>query len=256
MRPIKARSRRPTGVVTSMLSSKRARLRRIEHGRLAALHAVRRPAHGRGRIHRDDLARHQPVEQMTDRGEALLDGRRGSFAAKLLDVGRDVQRLHVGDRGDAGALAPGQKFPRRLGVGAARVLVADVGGEEFEEAQRGVVAGGGDEGWNWQRRGSGTSWFMVSSAGRKQRRCQANARSASTLHRGTSAATIATCKTRKATVARTSIRAWVARRPRDCALSAMAAFSSLASVTPDHKIRPAPRLTIRGKARPNAIASD
>ena len=134
MRPIKARSRSPTGVVTSMLSSKRARLCRIEHGRLAALHAVRRPAHGSGRIHRHDLARHQPVEQVTDRGEALFDGRRGSLTAELLDVGRDMQRPHVDDRGDAGALAPGQKFPRRLRIGAARILVADVGGEEFEEA--------------------------------------------------------------------------------------------------------------------------
>ena len=89
-----------------------------------------------GRIHRHDLARHKPVEQMPDRGEALLDGRRGSLAAKLLDVGGDVQRLHVGDRRDAGALAPGQEFPRRLRVGAARVRVADVGGEEFEEARR------------------------------------------------------------------------------------------------------------------------
>ena len=81
---------------------------------------------------------------MPDRGEALLDGRRGSLAAELLDVGRDVQRLHVGDRGDAGALAPGQKFPRRLRVGAARVLVADVGGEEFEEADLRALAGGDD----------------------------------------------------------------------------------------------------------------
>ena len=30
---------------------------------------------------------------MPDRGEALLDGRRGSLAAELLDVGRDMQRL-------------------------------------------------------------------------------------------------------------------------------------------------------------------
>ena len=48
---------------------------------------------------------------MADRGEALLDGRRRALAAELLDVGGDMQRLHVGDRRDAGALAPGQKFP-------------------------------------------------------------------------------------------------------------------------------------------------
>ena len=104
------------------------------------------PADGRGRVHRHDLARHKPVEQMADRGEALLDRRRGALAAELLDVGGDVQRLHVGDRGDAGAFAPGQEFPRRLRVGAARVPVADLGGEEFEEALARPAVGRRDEG--------------------------------------------------------------------------------------------------------------
>jgi len=74
---------------------------------------------------------------MADCGEALLDGRRGALTAELLDVGGNVQRFHVGDRRDAGALAPGQKFLCRLGVGAARVFVADLGGEEFPEARSG-----------------------------------------------------------------------------------------------------------------------
>ncbi len=56
-----------------------------------------------------------------------------------------MQRLHVGDRHDAGAVAPGHKLPRRLGVGAARVLVADLSGEEFEKARACVRAGGGDK---------------------------------------------------------------------------------------------------------------
>ena len=120
---------------------------------------MRRPAHGSGRIYRDNLTRHKPVEQMPDRGEALFDGRRGSFAAKLLDIGGDVQRLHVVDRGDAGALAPGQKFPRRLRIGAARVLIADVGGEEFQKADLGALAGGATGAGT--AREIGTSWFMV-----------------------------------------------------------------------------------------------
>jgi hypothetical protein len=73
-------------------------LGRIEHRRLAALHTVRGTADRSSRVHRHDLARHKPIEQMPDRGEALLDGRRGALTAELLDVGRDVQRLHVGDR--------------------------------------------------------------------------------------------------------------------------------------------------------------
>jgi hypothetical protein len=88
-----------------------------------------------------------------DRGEALLDGQRGSLATELLDVGRDMQRLHVGDRRDAGALAAGQKFVRRLRIGAPRVLVTDVRGEEFEEAVGSARAGGGDKG-----RGAISEW--------------------------------------------------------------------------------------------------
>ena len=83
---------------------------------------------------------------MADRGEALLDGRRRPLAAELLDVGGDMQRLHVGDRRDAGALAPDQKFPRGDRVGAARVPVADLSREEFQEARSRGDARRGDEG--------------------------------------------------------------------------------------------------------------
>jgi hypothetical protein len=48
------------------------RLARLEHRRLALARAVARPAHRGGGIHRHDLAGHQPVEQMPDRGQALL----------------------------------------------------------------------------------------------------------------------------------------------------------------------------------------
>ena len=114
MRPIRARSRKPTGVVTSMRRAARAPPKDRAPASCRASTLCDGPAHGGGGIDRHDLAGHQPVEQVADRGEALLDGRRGSLAAELLDVGGDVQRLHVGDRRDAGALAPGQKFPRRL----------------------------------------------------------------------------------------------------------------------------------------------
>ena len=38
--------------------------------------------------------------------------------------------------------APGQEFIRGAGIGPARVRVADVGREEFEEANADAVAGG------------------------------------------------------------------------------------------------------------------
>jgi hypothetical protein len=49
------------------------------------------------------------------------------------------------DRRHAHTRAPGQKFIGSAGVRPARVRVADVGREEFEEAHAGALAGGGDE---------------------------------------------------------------------------------------------------------------
>jgi hypothetical protein len=68
---------------------------------------------------------------MADRGEALLGGRRRSFAGQLLDVAGDVHGLHGRDREHAGGLTPGQKLADRLRAGAA---VADVGRKEFDGA--------------------------------------------------------------------------------------------------------------------------
>jgi hypothetical protein len=47
---------------------------------------------------------------VTDRGEALFDGRCRSLAAELLDMGCNVQRLHADNRRDAGVLALCQEF--------------------------------------------------------------------------------------------------------------------------------------------------
>ena len=96
---------------------------------------------------------------MTDRGEPLLDARCRELARAGLDPGRNVHRLHGADRRHADARTPGQKFIRGAGIGSARVRVADVGGEEFEEARRGTLAGGGDK-RRERGRPIGTSWFM------------------------------------------------------------------------------------------------
>src|ERR1700678_3582627 len=82
---------------------------------------------------------------MTDRGKALLGGRRRSRACQLLDVAGDVHWPHVRDRGHTVMLAPPQKLAHRLRVGAAGVAIADVGGEEFDEALLRARAGGCDE---------------------------------------------------------------------------------------------------------------
>src|SRR6516164_5630329 len=82
---------------------------------------------------------------MTDRGELLLDTRRRELARPGPDPRGDVHRLDGADRRHADARAPGQEFIGGASAGAARVRVADVGGEEFEEAHAGAIAGGGDK---------------------------------------------------------------------------------------------------------------
>jgi hypothetical protein len=91
------------------------------------------------------LAGHQPVEQMPQRGQAQLDGRGRMRARLLLDPSGDVQRLHGGDRPHPVSVAPGHALRRGVGLGPSRVRVADVGCREFQEAERGAIAGGGDQ---------------------------------------------------------------------------------------------------------------
>jgi hypothetical protein len=113
---IKARSRRPTTVDASMLSS-RAHLSGIEQRRCSGLTRCRGPAHRLGRVDRHDLAADKSIEQMADRGESLLDARRREFARASLDPGGDVHWLDSADRWHAGGHTPGKEF---IG-GAARV---------------------------------------------------------------------------------------------------------------------------------------
>jgi hypothetical protein len=122
-----------------------ARLGRFQHRRFAGLHDVLRTAHRRGRIHRQDLAHHKPIEQVVDRGEALFDARRRHDAHLRLDPGRDMQRRNICERRHAGIGAPTEEFSDGAAVGAAGVRIADVGGEEFQKTDAGVVTGGGDQ---------------------------------------------------------------------------------------------------------------
>jgi hypothetical protein len=134
MSPISARSRRPGRRRDINAVDQRARFGRIKHWRLPGRHDVPRPAHRAGPVDRHHMAGDEPVEQMTDRGEPLLHARRRELARRGLDPGGDVHRLHRGDRRHFGIRAPGEKFFRRAGISPARVRVADVRREEFEEA--------------------------------------------------------------------------------------------------------------------------
>jgi hypothetical protein len=80
-------------------------------------------------VHRYDLADHNPVEQVTQRRQTQLSGRRESRLLRQLEVGRD---MHVPEcrklRHDT-RLKPFEEFLREARKGAARVRIADVGGE-------------------------------------------------------------------------------------------------------------------------------
>jgi hypothetical protein len=133
-------------VVMSIASMSWRALGRIEHRRLAAPHDMTRPAHGGRRIDQHDLADHHPVEQMAQGGEAQFRGRSGTRLLQLLDIGGDMHALDCRDLRHAASREPVEEFQSRARIGAARVRVANVGGEEFKEAIGGARAGGADKG--------------------------------------------------------------------------------------------------------------
>ena len=82
MTPISARSRSPTRVEVSMLSSSARASSAVEHRRLAAsCTTCFGPRTACAGLIGDDLAGDQPVEQHADRGQVLLDGRLGERVA-------------------------------------------------------------------------------------------------------------------------------------------------------------------------------
>jgi len=111
-----------------------------KHGRLAFFDDVFGTAHGVGRIHVDDVADHQPVEQHAERGQVLLNrGRRKWFllqflVLQVLDECGDMEGLDAGELSDSVALAPFREAPCRVQIRLARVVVLDLSGEKFEHA--------------------------------------------------------------------------------------------------------------------------
>jgi len=75
----------------------------------------------------------------------LLDGWGGLPVAEILDVGCDVDRAYSGYREHAVGLQPSAECANGPDVGPAGVRVADLGGEEFQEAVGGAVPGAADE---------------------------------------------------------------------------------------------------------------
>jgi hypothetical protein len=94
------------------------------------------------RVIGNDLLDDKPVEQAAQRGQVLLDGRRGHRLG--FDIGGDVQRPDCGEL-QIVFFAPAEELSGCLDIGCARVFVADGGGEEFEEMFAGFAAAGSDD---------------------------------------------------------------------------------------------------------------
>jgi hypothetical protein len=86
--------------------------------------------------------------------------RSGKLARPGLDPGGDTHRLDGGDRRHTGIGAPGQKLTGGAGIGAARVRVADVGHEEFEEAHAGAIDRAAATSTGSLGELIGTTWFI------------------------------------------------------------------------------------------------
>jgi len=121
-----------------------ARLFGVQHRGLAGLDHMLRAADRMGGVGGHDLAGDQPVEQHADGCQVLLDRRFLEILAKRLDIGRHMQRLDIGELAELVMLAPGEEPAGGMQVGCPGVAVADGGGEEFEEAAGGLLAGVGD----------------------------------------------------------------------------------------------------------------
>jgi hypothetical protein len=89
---------------------------------------------------------HHPVEQMTQGGEAQFRGRGSARLLQLLDIGGNMDALDDRKLPRAARLKPVEEFDGRARIGAARMRIANVGGEEFKEAIGRARAGGCNEG--------------------------------------------------------------------------------------------------------------
>ncbi len=90
-------------------------------------------------------AANETLRDATKRSAALARRGKRRARAKRLDIGRDVQRLDIGELADPVLLAPGEESADGGHVGRAGVPVADGRGEEFGEAAGRAFAGIGDD---------------------------------------------------------------------------------------------------------------
>jgi hypothetical protein len=97
------------------------------------------------RVNRNHLARDQPIKEHAYTGEMLLNGWCRHAPAKLLYISGDLDRLDLSEATNALPFAPVEKFSSGPSVGRSCVRVADIDGEEFQEAELGPLPCPGDQ---------------------------------------------------------------------------------------------------------------
>jgi hypothetical protein len=110
--------------------------KRTQYRCLAFFNDIFGTAHGMGRIDVDDMPGNKPVEQHPERGQVLLDCGRRKPVLQIFDEGGHVERLDLRKLENAVAGTPVSEAACGIHVGAASVIVADLGCEKFQNAFR------------------------------------------------------------------------------------------------------------------------
>ena len=105
-----------------------------EVGRLTFSDDMLGPTNGVGRIHLNNVAGHQPVEQHAQGGQVLFHRGGCQLLLQIFDKGGHMKRPDLGELADAMILTPQREAPDRDEIGATGVVVIDLRGEKLEHA--------------------------------------------------------------------------------------------------------------------------
>ncbi len=125
MRPIRARSRRPGSLID------------LQNRCLAAPLRVLWTTYGVGRIDREDLADHHPVEEHSQSGQPLLHRGFGVELELRLHKHRDMDWFHLGEIQDTALGTESRELPNRLHIGKTGIGIADMRAEEISHSRAG-----------------------------------------------------------------------------------------------------------------------
>ena len=108
-------------------------------GSLPLLHDMPRASDCVRWIGREHLVDHEPVEEHPQGGKLLLDRGRGEPCREFLNIGGDVDGPDLHERSDPVRGAPSPEAGDRLGIGFPGMGIAELGGEEFQDAFLGIA---------------------------------------------------------------------------------------------------------------------